>query len=113
MTASVMVCWPLWSSAHDYSRLTTPLPFPVLFFPPSQRIVRLNRKKGLEDPALQRQLRLSVEPGGCSGFSYKFELEDASEMDEESDVVIEKDGFKRVFMSVEVHHWAFPTMSKV
>ena len=62
----------------------------------AKRIVQLNVKKGLEDPALQRMLRLSVEPGGCSGFQYRFELEEASQMDAESDVVIEKDGARVV-----------------
>ncbi|MBC8131034.1 MAG: iron-sulfur cluster assembly accessory protein [Rhizobiaceae bacterium] len=34
-------------------------------------------------------LRISVEGGGCSGFSYKYDLADAAEAD---DLVIEKDG---------------------
>ena len=34
-------------------------------------------------------LRVSVEGGGCSGFSYKFDLEDTRNDD---DVVIERDG---------------------
>ena len=34
-------------------------------------------------------LRVSVEGGGCSGFSYKFDLEDTCNDD---DVVIERDG---------------------
>lgn len=50
-----------------------------------QRIIQLNAKKGIDDPALQRILRLSVEPGGCSGFSYKFELEECADLDEEED----------------------------
>ena len=36
-------------------------------------------------------LRVSVEGGGCSGFSYKFDLEDAQNDD---DVIIERDGAK-------------------
>lgn len=34
-------------------------------------------------------LRVSVEGGGCSGFSYKFDLEDTKSDD---DVIVERDG---------------------
>ena len=34
-------------------------------------------------------LRVSVEGGGCSGFSYKFDLADSAE---DGDIVIERDG---------------------
>ena len=34
-------------------------------------------------------LRVSVEGGGCSGFSYKFDLEDTKNDD---DIVVERDG---------------------
>ena len=51
-----------------------------------QRILELNQSKGVSDPALQRLLRLSVEPGGCSGFSYKFDLEEPSTVDSEEDM---------------------------
>ena len=65
------------------------IPAVVFFAVPSplfvQRIVQLNLKKGIEDPALRQMLRLSVEPGGCSGFSYKFELEETGGLDEEDD----------------------------
>lgn len=36
-------------------------------------------------------LRVSVEGGGCSGFSYKFDLDDKAN---EDDILIEKDGAK-------------------
>jgi len=54
-----------------------------------QRILQLNRK--VDDPTLQRLLRVSVEPGGCSGFQYRFELEEPSNV-EADDAVIEKEG---------------------
>lgn len=40
-----------------------------------------------------QHLRVSVEGGGCSGFQYKFDLEDTREAD---DVVVERDGVKVV-----------------
>ena len=52
------------------------------------RIGAIARKQGR--PAI---LRLSVEGGGCSGFQYKFDLEDAPEAD---DAVSETGGVKLV-----------------
>ena len=45
-------------------------------------------------------LRVSVEGGGCSGFSYKFDLDDKANDD---DIIIEKDGARVLVdeMSVE------------
>lgn len=48
------------------------------------RVTMIAAKQG--KPAI---LRLLVEGGGCSGFQYKFELDDAAESD---DLVIERDG---------------------
>nr|WP_194304025.1 iron-sulfur cluster insertion protein ErpA [Chthonobacter albigriseus] len=50
----------------------------------ARRIARIVAK----EPAA-KALRVSVEGGGCSGFSYKFDLTDAAGDD---DVVIERDG---------------------
>ncbi len=44
-------------------------------------------------------LRVSVEGGGCSGFSYKFELTDQSGQD---DVIIERDGARVVVDKVSL-----------
>jgi iron-sulfur cluster assembly accessory protein len=57
--------------------------------------VELNFKKGVDDPALQRMLRLSVVPGGCSGFQYSFELEEHANVETE-DAVFEKAGARVV-----------------
>ncbi|QKV17746.1 iron-sulfur cluster insertion protein ErpA [Oricola thermophila] len=45
--------------------------------------------KILEDEPENRALRISVEGGGCSGFSYKFDLVPGPA---EDDIVIEKNG---------------------
>ena len=50
----------------------------------AKRIVKI-----LESEPGKSALRVSVEGGGCSGFSYKFDLVDSRN---EDDVVIEKDG---------------------
>ncbi len=52
------------------------------------RVGLIARKQG--KPAI---LRLSVEGGGCSGFQYKFDLDEAAEAD---DTVSETDGVKLV-----------------
>ncbi|TIX49132.1 iron-sulfur cluster insertion protein ErpA [Alteraurantiacibacter aquimixticola] len=54
----------------------------------AERVGLIARKQG--KPAV---LRLSVEGGGCSGFQYKFDLDDAPEAD---DMVSETDGVKLV-----------------
>jgi iron-sulfur cluster assembly accessory protein len=46
-------------------------------------------------------LRVSVEGGGCSGFSYKFDLADAAEAD---DVVIEKNNAKVLIDPVSIEY---------
>jgi len=54
----------------------------------ASRVGLIARKQG--KPAI---LRLSVEGGGCSGFQYKFDLDDAPAAD---DAVSETDGVKLV-----------------
>ena len=54
----------------------------------ASRVGLIARKQG--KPAI---LRLSVEGGGCSGFQYKFDLDDTAEAD---DTVSETDGVKLV-----------------
>ncbi len=54
----------------------------------ASRIGLIAKKQG--KPAV---LRLSVEGGGCSGFQYKFDLDDAPEAD---DAVSETDGVRLV-----------------
>ena len=61
----------------------------------ARRIARI-----LSGEADKRALRVSVEGGGCSGFSYKYDLvEDRSEPD---DLVIEKEGAKVLIDSMSL-----------
>lgn len=45
----------------------------------------------LQSQAPHRILRLSVEPGGCSGFQYAFEIESSADV-ESDDIIIEQRG---------------------
>lgn len=58
------------------------------------RVAFIAAKQG--KPAI---LRLSVEGGGCSGFQYKFGLDDGPEGD---DLVVETDGVRLVVDSVSL-----------
>jgi iron-sulfur cluster assembly accessory protein len=69
---------------------------PILSKSAAARVAAIAAKQG--KPAL---LRLSVEGGGCSGFQYKFGLDDAAEP---SDTVVETDGVQLLVddMSLEL-----------
>jgi iron-sulfur cluster insertion protein len=69
---------------------------PILSKSAAARVAAIAAKQG--KPAL---LRLSVEGGGCSGFQYKFGLDDAAEP---GDTVVETDGVQLLVddMSLEL-----------
>ncbi|MCF7644842.1 iron-sulfur cluster insertion protein ErpA [Bacillus subtilis] len=60
----------------------------------AKRIVKILQKQ-----TDKSALRISVEGGGCSGFSYKFDLVDDTNDD---DLIIEKDGAKVLIDSISV-----------
>ena len=60
----------------------------------AKRIVKILQKQ-----TDKSALRISVEGGGCSGFSYKFDLVNDSNDD---DMIIEKDGAKVLIDSISV-----------
>jgi|TARA_B110000211_G_C13855348_1_gene454058 iron-sulfur cluster assembly 2 len=51
--------------------------------------------------AVTPRLRLSVESGGCSGFSYKFDVDDTT-IDPEEDIVFTRDGAEVVVDDVSL-----------
>ena len=57
----------------------------------------------LKKAAGETALRISVEGGGCSGFSYKYDLTDASEAD---DLIFEKDGGRVIIDPISVPYMA-------
>lgn len=63
-----------------------------------RRIAAILRSKEAE-----KALRISVEGGGCSGFSYKYDLSTSIEDD---DLVLEKDGARVVIDPVSVPYLA-------
>eukprot|EP00310_Coccolithus_braarudii_P023876 CAMPEP_0183357104 /NCGR_PEP_ID=MMETSP0164_2-20130417/45381_1 /TAXON_ID=221442 /ORGANISM="Coccolithus pelagicus ssp braarudi, Strain PLY182g" /LENGTH=169 /DNA_ID=CAMNT_0025530659 /DNA_START=9 /DNA_END=518 /DNA_ORIENTATION=+ len=60
-------------------------------------VARLNmlNARQVESSSPERLLRVSVEPGGCSGFQYAFNLQDAANLAED-DSVFEREGAKVV-----------------
>ncbi|WP_022711494.1 iron-sulfur cluster insertion protein ErpA [Pseudochrobactrum sp. AO18b] len=60
----------------------------------AKRIIKILQKQ-----ADKSALRISVEGGGCSGFSYKFDLVSDTNDD---DLIIEKDGAKVLIDSISV-----------
>jgi iron-sulfur cluster insertion protein len=59
----------------------------------AKRVRWIAERKGAAEPAL----RLAVDGGGCSGFTYRFDLADSIDSD---DVIAETDGVKLVVDAV-------------
>ena len=51
----------------------------------------VHQKRSLMNISEENSLRVTVDGGGCSGFQYKFEINDAVG---DEDVVLEKDGIQ-------------------
>lgn len=60
----------------------------------------LNRLKLILEKPQEEFLRVHVETGGCSGFSYKFEIEN-KEIDSKEDLVFERENY-RVVINKEI-----------
>lgn len=60
----------------------------------------LNRLKQILEKPTEEFLRIHVEAGGCSGFSYIFEI-DNKPVDQKEDIVFERDNY-RVVINKEV-----------
>ncbi|GJE33382.1 HesB/IscA family protein [Methylobacterium oxalidis] len=69
---------------------------------------RINEIMGTEPPG--SSLRISVNGGGCSGFSYAFDVAQAREAD---DIVIERDGATVLVDAVSLEYMAGSTIDFV
>lgn len=61
----------------------------------------LNRLKQILDKPQEEFLRIHVETGGCSGFSYLFEIETKNQINPNEDLVFERDNY-RVVVNKEI-----------
>merc|ERR1712050_336656 len=61
----------------------------------------IRKLKSLEEQQMNSVLRLTVNSGGCSGYSYEFCLEDGTECSR-SDLVIEREGARLVVDEVSL-----------
>lgn len=61
----------------------------------------LNRLKQILDKPQEEYLRIQVETGGCSGFSYHFDIETNNKLDPNEDLIFERDNY-RVVVNKEV-----------
>lgn len=61
----------------------------------------LNRLKQILNKPSEEFLRIQVETGGCSGFSYMFVIEDNSKINTNEDLVFERDQY-RVIVSKDI-----------
>jgi iron-sulfur cluster assembly accessory protein len=61
----------------------------------------LNRLKQILDKPQEEFLRIQVETGGCSGFSYHFNIERNNNLNPDEDLIFERDNY-RVVINKEV-----------
>lgn len=56
----------------------------------------LNRLKQILSEPHEEFLRIHVETGGCSGFSYLFQIENKQSINDKEDIIFERDNYKVV-----------------
>lgn len=61
----------------------------------------LNRLKQILDKPQEEFLRIQVDTGGCSGFSYNFDIEQNNKLNPHEDLIFERDNY-RVVINKEV-----------
>lgn len=61
----------------------------------------LDRLKQILDKPQEEFLRIQVETGGCSGFSYQFDIEPNTKLNPHEDLIFERDNY-RVVINKEV-----------